>query len=60
MVMVTVRLVLLLARINILDSKAIDLVLAFPQAELDVDIWMNLPIGFQVDTENAPSTAKAE
>ncbi len=32
--------------------KAIDFVLAFPQAELDVDIWMYLPIGFQVDTEN--------
>ena len=50
--MVTVRLILLLARIYKLDSKAIDFVLAFPQAELDVDIWMYLPIGFQVDTDN--------
>jgi hypothetical protein len=51
--MVTVRLILLLNRIyNKLESKAIDFVLAFPQAELDVDIWMYLPIGFQVDTEN--------
>jgi hypothetical protein len=50
--MVTVHLVLLLARIYRLDLKAIDLVLAFPQAELDVDIWIYLPIGFQVDTEN--------
>jgi hypothetical protein len=32
--------------------KAIDFVLAFPQAELDVNIWMYLPIGFQVVTEN--------
>ncbi len=32
--------------------KAIVCVLAFPQAELDVNIWMYLPIGFQLDTEN--------
>ncbi len=50
--MVTVRLILLLARIYNLESKAIDFVLAFPQAELDVNIWMYLPIGFQVHTEN--------
>ncbi len=50
--MVTVHLILLLAWIYNLESKAIDFVLAFPQAELDVDIWMYLPIGFQVDTEN--------
>jgi hypothetical protein len=50
--MVTVRLILLLAQIYKLESKDIDFVLAFPQAELDVNIWMYLPIGFQVDTEN--------
>ncbi len=50
--MVTVRFILLLARMYKLESKAIDFVLAFPQADLDVDIWMYLPIGFQVDTEN--------
>jgi hypothetical protein len=49
--MVKVHLILQLACIYKLDSKAIDFVLAFPQAELDVDIWMYLPIGFQVDTE---------
>ncbi len=38
--MVTVRLILLLTRIYKLDSKAIDFVLAFPQAKLDVDIWI--------------------
>ena len=43
--MVTVPLILLLARIYKLESKAIDFVLAFPQAELDV-------VHFQVDTEN--------
>jgi hypothetical protein len=35
-----------------LDLKAIDFVLEFLQAELDVNIWIYLPIGFQVDTEN--------
>ncbi len=50
--MVTVHLILLLARIYKLESKAIDFVLAFPQAELDVNIWMYLPIGLQVDIEN--------
>ncbi len=50
--MVTLRLILLLARIYKLDSKAIDFVLAFPKAELEVNIWMYLQIGFQVDTKN--------
>ncbi len=50
--MVAVCLILLLARINKLDLKAIDFVLAFPQAELDVDKWMYFTIGFQVDVEN--------
>jgi hypothetical protein len=49
--MVTVRLILLLTRVYKLESKTIDFVLAFPQAELDIDIWIYRPIGFQVDTE---------
>ncbi len=48
----TVHLILLLAQIYKLDLKTIDFVLAFLQAEHDVDIWMYLLIGFQVDTEN--------
>jgi hypothetical protein len=50
--MVTVCLILLLAQTYKLDSKAINFVLTFLQAELDINIWMYLPIGFQVDTEN--------
>jgi hypothetical protein len=50
--MVTVRLILLLAQIYKLELKAIAFVLAFSQAELDVNIWMYLPIDFQVDIEN--------
>ena len=51
--MVTVHLILLLTQIYKLEPKAIDFVLAFPQTELDVNIWMYLPIGFQVDTEKS-------
>ena len=46
--MLTVRLLLALYHIHGLNSKSIDFVLAFPQADLDVDIWMELPIGFHV------------
>ena len=45
--MLTVKLLLVIAKIHRLDSKSIDFVLAFPQADLDVDIWMGLPVGFQ-------------
>ena len=31
-----------------LESKAINFVLAFPQAELNEDIWIKFPAGFQV------------
>ena len=43
--MLSVRLILVIAHIHGLDSKSIDFVLAFPQADLDVDIWMELPRG---------------
>ena len=45
----TVRLIIVISKIRILDSRAIDFVLGFPQAELEEYIWMQLPIGFQVD-----------
>ena len=47
----SIHLILLLARIYKLVSEAIDFVLASPHTELDVDIWMYPPIGFQVDTD---------
>jgi hypothetical protein len=43
--MLTVRLLLALCNIHGLHSKSINFVLAFPQADLDVDIWMELPMG---------------
>ncbi len=47
--MIAMKLLLVIAKIHGLDleSKSIDFVLAFPQADLDVDIWMDLPIGFE-------------
>jgi hypothetical protein len=47
--MLSVRIILAIAHIHNLDSKSIDFVLAFPQAELDVDIWMELPRGMAPD-----------
>jgi hypothetical protein len=45
--MISVKLLLVIAKIHGLESKSIDFVLAFPQADLDEDIWMDLPIGFE-------------
>ena len=49
--MLTVRLILEIDKIHILDSKAIYFVLASPQADLEEYIWMKLPIGFQDDRQ---------
>jgi hypothetical protein len=51
--MLTVRLILIIAHVHKLDSKSIDFVLAFPQADLDVDIWMELPRGMVPDHDEA-------
>ena len=52
----SVRLLMTVARIHGLSSKSIDFVLAFPQAELEVDIFMEIPAGMQVEDENQPGT----
>ena len=53
--MLTVRLLLALCNIHGLHSKSIDFVLAFPQADLDVDIWMELPMGIVVGSHESNS-----
>ena len=45
----TVRLLIALCNIHKPVSKSIDFVLAFPQADLEVYIWMELPIGFIIN-----------
>jgi hypothetical protein len=41
-----VRILLAVAKIHGLSSKSIDFVLAFPQADLEVPVYMELPMGF--------------
>ena len=48
---ISVRIIIVIAKIINLDSKALDFVLAFPQADLEEDIWIQLPIGFQVSVQ---------
>ena len=54
--MMYVRLIVAISKLHNLNSKAIDFVLAFPQADLEEDIWMYLPIGFQVDGHTESSS----
>ena len=49
----SVRLLMTVASLHGPSSKSIDFVLAFPQAELDVDICMEVPSGMHVEDENA-------
>ena len=41
----SVRFVLAISKIHDLDTKVIYFVLAFPQAKLDVDVYMEIPAG---------------
>ena len=45
---ISVRFLLVLSEIVGLESKTINFVLAFPQTELDVPVFMELPIGMEV------------
>jgi hypothetical protein len=57
--MISVKLLLVIAKIHGLESKWIDFILAFPQADLNEDILMDLPIGFKPidDPTEAPKFA---
>ena len=45
----SIRTLLTLSVIHDLETKSIDFVEAFPQADLDVPVWMELPWGFDID-----------
>ena len=47
--MLTVQLVVALWNIHNLESKSINFIVNFSQADLDIDILMKLPIGFVID-----------
>jgi hypothetical protein len=46
---ISARLLLILAKLLGLDTKALDFVLAFPQAHLDTPIYMEIPVGVSVN-----------
>ena len=48
---ISVRTLLILSEIYGLKSGSIDFVLAFPQVDLDVPVFMRLPIGFDVESD---------
>ena len=56
----SVRIMLTLTAIENLHSKSIDFLLAYPQADLDVDIYMKLPQGFNVRPENGRYVLKLQ
>ena len=43
----TVRIVLILSLLENLNSRSIDFVLAFPQAKIEVDVYMRIPFGYK-------------
>ena len=49
---ISIRFLLVLSEIVGLETKAIDFVLAFPQADLDVPVYMEIPMGMQVPGSN--------
>ena len=46
---ISVRFLLIIAEILELNTKAIDFVLAFPQADLEVPVYMELPAGMEIE-----------
>jgi len=55
--MLTVCFLLALCNIHGLESKSIDFILAFPRADLNVDIWMELPTGIVISGKDNESRA---
>ena len=45
---ISVLFLMIVAQVLELDTKAIDFVLAFPQAELEVPVYMELPAGMDL------------
>ena len=56
----SVRIMLTLSVIENLHTKSIEFVLAYPQADLDVDIYMELSQGLNVGTESGSYVLKLQ
>ena len=50
---ISVRVLLSIVIIHGIPTRSIDFVLAFAQADLDVDLYMELPFGFDPDNESS-------
>lgn len=46
------RLVLIISILHDLPVQSVDFVLAFPQADLDTPVYMELPAGLEIDGAN--------
>ena len=57
---ISVRLLLTICQLHNLNSESIDFVSAFPQAELDVDIYMMILQGMKVEAQFKPKILKLE
>ena len=53
---ISIRFLLIIAQILDLDTQAIDFVLAFPQADLDVPVYMELPAGMDLEGQGENSS----
>ena len=51
--MLSVRLLLAIAHIYGLDLKSIDFFLDFPQADIKIDIWMEIPEGMDLQGDKS-------
>ena len=56
--MMTLRHIVAKAKTHSPDSKSIYFVLVFPRSSLEEDIWMQLPIGFEVDGQTEADSDK--
>ena len=53
---ISIRFLLIIAQILDLNTQAIDFVLAFPQADLDVPVYMELPAGMDLEGKGENSS----
>ena len=53
---ISVSFLMIFAQVLELDTQAIDFVLAFPQAELEVPVYMDLPAGMDLSGEGKDSS----
>lgn len=54
----SIRIVLIVATINKWKTKQLDFVLAFPQAPVETDLYMEIPAGFKLETVTTKKVLK--